>query len=121
MPLRPALIFACAVLGVLTTGMGQVENRDDGNDLLPRCQAAIRSVETSRWRDADEAFDSGYCVGSVQGISYASQSVCSTRGVTNAQLARVVVKFLEDHPEKLNLNQNELVVTALSRAFPCAR
>jgi hypothetical protein len=41
--------------------------------------------------------------------------------VTFSQMERVVVKFLQDNPKKLNPNQSALVQTALSKAFPCLK
>ena len=47
--------------------------------------------------------------------------VSTGEGVTFSQMERVVVKFLQDNPKKLNLNQSTLVVKALSKAFPCLK
>jgi hypothetical protein len=91
----------------------------DGNDLLPRCQAAIASSERSAFKDVHESFSAGFCTGLVDGIIYSSSSVCPPDGVTALQSVRVVVKFLNDNPDKLNLDQRVLVDAALTKAFPC--
>lgn len=91
----------------------------DGNDLLPRCQAAIAANERSAFKDVHESFSAGYCTGLVAGISYGSSRICPPDGVTALQSARVVVKFLSDNPSKLNLDQRLLVEAALAKAFPC--
>ena len=107
--------FASVVVG----GQDTTGGRNDGNELLPRCQAAIASLDKDTWKDTHESFSAGFCLGLVEGISYASPSVCPTKGVTLGQLERVLVKFLQDNPEQLNLNERELVVKALSKVFPC--
>jgi hypothetical protein len=99
--------------------MESEENYQDGNHLLPICQAVIAASARPNWKDTHEAWNNGFCLGLVQGISYSSPVVCPKNGVTYEQSVRVVVKFLEDNPEKLNLDQNDLVVMALSKAFPC--
>jgi len=44
---------------------------------------------------------------------------CLPENVTVLQIARVVVKWLRDHPERLNQQKSILVGTALSDAFTC--
>lgn len=39
--------------------------------------------------------------------------------VTVEQMRRVIVKYADDHPEKLNLDMGVFVYLALSGAFPC--
>ena len=40
-------------------------------------------------------------------------------GATHEQEARVVYKYLDNHPEKLHEPAGKLVSLALSEAFPC--
>ena len=119
---------ACLFLAVLICGavvpvqsMGQTTSHQDGNDLLPRCQQAVEAIDKTTWKNANESFNAGFCLGLVQGVSYASADVCTGEGVTFSQMERVVVKFLQDNPKKLNLNQSTLVQMALSKAFPCLK
>ena len=119
---------ACLFLVVLIYGavlpvqtMGPTTSHQDGNDLLPRCQQAVEAIDKTTWKNANESFNAGFCLGLVQGVSYASADVCTGEGVTFSQMERVVVKFLQDNPKKLNLNQSTLVQTALSKAFPCLK
>jgi hypothetical protein len=44
---------------------------------------------------------------------------CTPAGVTGRQLAQVVVKYLNENPEKLHLSAGSLVLNALGTAFPC--
>jgi Rap1a immunity proteins len=99
----------------------QTRSSSDGNDLLPRCQAMINAADDPNWKSTHEAFSVGFCTGLVEGIIYASSTVCTPKGVTVLQSARVVVKFLEDNPDKLNLDERALADTALTKAFPCSR
>jgi hypothetical protein len=56
----------------------------------------------------------------VNGIGFGSPTVCPGEGVTTLQEARVVVKYLEDNPAILNLNESFLPAAALAKAFPCS-
>lgn len=76
--------------------------------------------------------DMGYCYGYVRGLSdYATGTApmtseqlsnvqsCRPEGVDNRQLAQIVVKFLENNPQFLHLEQTTVAAVALNRAFPC--
>lgn len=39
--------------------------------------------------------------------------------ITGGQVARVIVKYLKDHPERLHENETFLAIQALQAAFPC--
>jgi hypothetical protein len=116
------LLVAPLCVGVVPVQtIGQTTSHQDGNDLLPRCQQAVEAIDRATWKDVNESFNAGFCLGLVQGVSYASADVCTGQGVTFSQMERVVVKFLQDNPKKLNLNQSTLVQMALSKAFPCLK
>src|ERR1700694_821959 len=80
-------------------------NTSDGNYLLGSCQIVIRNVDNpDNHQDKYEAWRDGYCRGIVRGVSAASSLICPQDGVTSGQEIRVVLKFLQDHPEKLNMD-----------------
>ena len=47
--------------------------------------------------------------------------VCYPNDVTLAQMTKIVVKYLDAHPEQLQLNPYAQVVAAMNDAFPCKR
>jgi hypothetical protein len=49
----------------------------------------------------------------------ASPEVCTGQNVTHRQEVRVVVKYLQDHPEELDQIGGRLVEKASAQAFPC--
>jgi hypothetical protein len=62
----------------------------------------------------------GYCLGFVAGVYAAtSEPFCNPPSVKDRELRSIVVKYMNDHPEKLHLGQAELVVEAYKAAFPC--
>lgn len=108
----------------LFTATARAQSTTDGNYLLGSCQISLRVIDNPDitttlskyeiWRD-------GLCQGIVQGIGDVSPLACPTEGVKVMQEIRVVVKYLQDHPEKLNLRGSELISSALSQAFPCSK
>jgi hypothetical protein len=98
----------------------QGEATTTGNWLLVSCQLSLKTVEDHTFNENEfESFRDGYCRGIVEGVSSASPKVCPADNATYGQEVRVVVKYLQDHPEELHLRNTTLVEKALAKAFPC--
>ena len=77
--------------------------------------------KADRLSSAYNAFSVGYCLGLVNGVSDTitdMMTLCDP-GTTYGQQVRIVVKYLDDHPEKLNLKATVLIKLALLNAFGC--
>src|ERR1035438_8340779 len=111
---------ALAVFTFSLLGLAQMkgETYDDGNYLLGSCGISARHDDGKNYGDNLELYRDGVCLGLVRGVSDISRRVCAPHGSTVMQEIRVVVKFLQDHPEKLNLRDTDLIETALAQAFP---
>jgi Rap1a immunity proteins len=112
------------ILGFLLLSLFAIPARaqsstSDGNYLLESCRISLQHVDSSALGSHLDAFRDGTCVGLVSGVASVSPKVCASEGVTLGQSVRVVYKYLQDHPEKLNLRDAQLIEEALSRAFPC--
>jgi hypothetical protein len=116
--------IAAAVLmvGMMASGAAMA----DGNSLLTQCQQFIKAADRETDFDRGQA---GMCVGFVEGVvsttAFFSENLeseaklCVPKNATNGQLARVVVKYLKDHPAKLNEGKTGLVWLAMRDAYPC--
>jgi len=96
----------------------------DGNRLLEKC-------------DAGPSEDKGFCGGYVAAAMDAQVTLANSLqaaneghkltkmyclpkgGIELGQAVRVTVKWLRDHPEKLHLSGDVLVIMALTDGFPC--
>ncbi len=100
----------------------------DGNMLLNACTSALKEKLT----DNSSVSDASWCIGYLQGIGSLKvyYDVMSRKGgnrlfycvpdnVPVDQKIRVVVKFLNDHPERLHELAIVLTIEALQQAFPC--
>jgi len=102
-----------------------------GRDLLVACRVTVSGNNynyITRW-------DDGYCLGLVTGVTkimlgfehhnFISKSypfrACMPNGITPKQVAGIVVKYLEDHPEKLDEDDLVTLLRALHDAFPCVK
>jgi hypothetical protein len=57
-----AMLMCGAVVPVQT--MVKAPSHQDGNDLLQRCQQAVEAIDNkATWKNANESFDAGFCLG----------------------------------------------------------
>jgi hypothetical protein len=104
----------------------------DGNTLLKACNAAVQYDDTGK--TSGTAADVGYCYGFVEGVRNvlaiwrisanshheSGPHVCMpNEGIENGQAARIIVKYLKDHPEELHEFASLLAMEAFQNAFPC--
>lgn len=105
--------------------MPTVANAQTGNEMLNNCRAFLKDP-----MPPGQMFHAGVCggyiMGIVDGFIYAqivdpdSTGVCvPDKGYTVGQGVRVLTKYLEDHPEKLNVEVSLLALDAFRKAFPC--
>ena len=100
----------------------------DGNELLNNCNAALR-VFDNQSHAVDDLTKAGFCLGYISGArdtlifwqltSPDAKRVCFPVNVSIPQLIRVVVKYLNENPKDLNMEEIFLVLPAFKNAFPC--
>jgi hypothetical protein len=107
------LVLVCA------WGSAQTRTPNTGNDLIRGCEKAANLQ--AHTLSADVLMEVGYCQGLVSGVA----TVLNSRGVislpkdsTLGQWIRVVVKYMNDHPERLADPDVAVVWQALRAAFP---
>ena len=96
----------------------------DGNDLIKWCQDVNSDNAATK-----SSFGSGYCMGTMSMVytlvNYINSSLpmemCPPPDITNEQMARIVVKYLQESPEVLHLDAATLTFSALRTAYPCKR
>ena len=101
----------------------------DGNKLLADCEASIAIIDDrAQSLGTAKLHGSGRCLGFLQGLKRASDYYeftkrgglfCAPDSVTYGQQIRIVVKYLQNHPERLHEDEFILAATALRAAFPC--
>lgn len=86
--------------------------------MMPACRMAV-GMQPNGPTNQFTYQNSGICIGIVDGLSFQSPGICTPSGVTIAQGIRVVIKYIDDRPERLNENFKTLVLEALRAAWPC--
>ena len=112
--------LALSLAGLSAHGAGTDLEFYTGDDLFAQC--------TAKPADADYQPRYARCLGYVIGVSDALQAeqggghlatVCIQASNQAPQLVAAVQQYLETHPDKRRVAAPDLVVGALSAAFPC--
>jgi hypothetical protein len=107
---RFVLSLVAPILGLLLVATDA--KAMSGNELMESCKGLERSAYF------------GYCVGYVNAVADVAMAkmkkdLCIPPAVTQLQLAKVAVKWLEENPDKLHFSANSLVSAALANSFKC--
>ncbi|QWB08742.1 Rap1a/Tai family immunity protein [Pseudomonas syringae] len=125
--MKVEIAMALALVGTMASGGAMAL---DGNGLLSACQTTIRFSDDGTKKV--DPFDVGQCTGIVEGVEGAifvlNDSVAANmktcypvNGTTNIQKARIVVKYLQEHPDQLHLPAAALALISYIKAFPCKK
>lgn len=107
---------------VLLAGLAvaqQTGHTTTGTDFRDQCEAAIHH-ETD--------IKAGLCIGFLNAYQQLAEMLppsasvkleCWPNGATPVQIAKIVTKYLDAHPEKLHLPAAQLIYDATYEAFPC--
>lgn len=99
-----------------------------GTELLNQCKDAVNFMDNR----GPTNFKVGQCLGYLNGLTEATNYnrkdnirnvpyFCLPNDVTIGQEVMIVVKYLENNPEKLHEPSFSLVMKALKDAFPCKK
>lgn len=112
---RTTIIGAAALISTVMCSNVAAEMEDVSGALLKKiCTSYV---------DRPASTLDGMCIGYVVGVMSVVQYTnyfCRPVKSTHSQATLVVMKYLSDHPEKLHLDADGLVLDALIEAFPCA-
>jgi len=129
------LIFAVLTLAcALFVAVPARAARWTGNDLLEKCQVALNADEAGHGtKNAQETMAVGWCNGFIMGATEQAMMqfnpatgqkngppiFCVPSSFNYGQELRLVVRWLNDHPESLHKSATYLVVQALQESYPC--
>ena len=116
------LIAVCLFLLVVCVVPVYGNDMGTGHFLLNACKAFLTAGTKGD-------FNAGYCLGFIQSNEQeemvrkmsdkAKNMYCLPKDITDEQLARVLVKYLETHPEQLHLAASQLIWVAYSNVWRC--
>jgi hypothetical protein len=115
------LLFALALLLPTVTFADTDNTRRTGDALIDSCKAlALDGDSTS----VLAAFKAGICYGYLEGFSWflvQDGNISIPSNVTNKQAALVIIKYGDDHPERLHEDALTFYLQAMEHAWPAAK
>jgi hypothetical protein len=123
--MKAGMAATFVMIGMLGSGAATAEG-GDGNELITQCAAGVKAADGGKLNDYDDA---SFCLGLTQGVRQAMRllneelppqyQTCFPNGITNGQGMRIVLKYLQDHPDRLQERNADLVYLAYKTAYPC--
>jgi hypothetical protein len=115
-----AFLVVLALLGATSSAIaGATSSPNSGAAVIEACEQAARSTA---WVDR-LIFDAGFCMGIVAATMWSLRGtnlLCFPKGVTTGNCLRVLIKYMDDHPEELHMHAADLDVRAFVKAWPCS-
>jgi hypothetical protein len=121
------LVLLCAAFGGMASEPDGYENRSDR--FADSCRKAIALSSGATDRNIRDAFHGAECFGYLKGFfdgyklaeirNSDSDSYCLPDNVTMSQVARLVVKTADEHPEMGHHERWRLIDYALRSTWPC--
>ena len=111
----PVSSFAAVVVATLASvNASAAQNIMSANSILPGCKAGLAGAATANW-------EAQRCLGIIEGVdvAYDFGAYCRPSEATIGQRMRIVVAYIEAHPERMHERFALLAVEALRRVWPC--
>jgi hypothetical protein len=117
--------LATVILGLVLLSGTAMGSDVTANGFLKRCKVADVARDTKKWKQGTEVAI-GLCYGYIGGVvdmAYITRDrapiFCEPSNVTVGELTMILLKYLNDHPERLQEHEGILTVDAFKQAFPC--
>lgn len=108
---------------VTQTGLARAADADSGNSYLSKCKEAVKAIDIGEANYQDASACAGFILGATDILRLWNDSgelnVCIPKEVTEMQMTRVYLKYMEEHPQNLHMRASMLLVQAVAEAFPC--
>jgi hypothetical protein len=110
-------------LCIVVATVGQCYAQVDGNKIREACQISVQ--DDPPIITLNDARKSGFCLGFVDAILGLGNDLaepdrfCLPNGVTLERAIRVLVKYLDEHPERTSEDALTLSLRVFKAAWPC--
>ena len=117
----PNKIVVALALSALLTGTGawgQTQDWTSANYILPGCRAYVANSIP-----LDQLANSTTCRATVATLAYVDRELgfCVPDSVTDAQLMRVVITYIDSIPGRMHESFRKLSLEAFRKTWPCPR
>ena len=127
------LFLLCLLVAAEALAQGPTPNVNDGSALQRECEAALSAIDDDVVPDRDpveRGSDMGQCLGLVTGVWHAHMMMvdefdsrsafCPTTSLSAGEMARLVSRYLQEHPAELDQWDTVLILRAFIMDYPCS-
>jgi hypothetical protein len=114
MDVRQAMKPRIVCAGVLLLSFAGEAIGANANEIVAACKSVMSTPH-----NASEAQKQGFCAGAVEGIGHVDPGICTPMGSTLEQWIRVVIRYIDSRPARLQEDFYKLAQEALRDAWPC--
>jgi Rap1a immunity proteins len=120
-----ALVLGIAISLMASSSLAQQDEQFSAKYLLPYCRDAINNKAPTI---SSDAVMQGMCVGMVDAIDFIMSELppeekeyrsCPPSDATLRQTVQVVIKYIDERPERMNESFKKLAIEAIRDAWPC--
>jgi hypothetical protein len=112
-------ILMLALLAGIAHGQSN-ESKNNRPSLLDQCKALTDEQKCAACLGRSDGYLQGWQRGDLKTqTKLINSGVCLPVEATDEQLGTVLLKYLNDHPNRLHENASKLTITAFKQAFPC--
>jgi hypothetical protein len=122
--MRPLLLGVVVAALVAQPVDAQQPDTNSANYLLPACKNFLATADSRPTYTS--AFYQGVCVGAVDTLHLLIRILpettfrsCPPAQVTTGQELRVIIAYIEAHPQRMHENFRILAIEAMREAWPC--
>src|SRR5919204_1523746 len=120
-----ALALGTAIGLIATSALAQQDDKLTAKYLLPYCRDAITNKAPTM---SSDAVMQGMCVGMVDALDFLMSELppedkeyrsCPPSDATLKQTVQVVIKYIDEQPERMNESFKKLAIETIREAWPC--
>ena len=126
--MRTLIIGVSLVLALSQAAPAEGEDLNSANAIMPGCRFFLeepRQEPRPNITPFQEGFKEGECLGFILGVDAGARLAatpkpwCIPEAASNGQIVRVVVNYIDRHPEEMHRHFAVLAFDALLQAWPC--
>jgi hypothetical protein len=121
--MKRKLILTALALGLLGSTANAADS-NTGNGRMAGCAAVERAATTGKLPSSSQGyFEMGICMGQANtALAFLSlDNPCMPENVLVGQFIAVINKYLREHPEKRNVDFNEIMIGVALLMWPCEK
>jgi hypothetical protein len=121
--MKRIILLAVVIAVASLPAYAQSKGMDTTDGLVSACRL-YSSLQAFGNANSDKYTQAGFCIGYMAGFAHASSlattpTFCLPPTINLGEVVRAFVKYVDEHPQELNVSAKVSVSHALQSAYPC--